>query len=200
MGITRTRWTLATLVSTCAMLIVFGLAASAQAFHVPGAAYNGSVIGGGTIQFSVSPDGSSVSGLQINNVQGNFCTFIFAQDPNPTPIVNHAFGKPSGSFSYSGSFPSKQSAQGTLSVTSATGSGCTTGPRSWTANTSSPATGTQECIGAQSAVDAAQKKVADAKKKVKKAEGRKERKRAKKKLKQAQAELDAALAQQAASC
>jgi len=119
--------------------------ASAQA--VAGAYYAGDITGCGeppcgTVNFTVSGDGSLVQGFTASDVPGAGCQFY---GPQPYPfdldIVGDSFGPGTLDwFIVSGSFPSEGSAQGTLRL--AMGEPlCDTGVLDWTATIMPPAVG-----------------------------------------------------------
>jgi len=174
------------------------LASPAAAFHIPGASYSGTVNGGGTVSFNVSADGGSVRDLRFEDIDGDICTFTFVQYNVDLPIAGNGF---SDGGDVTGTFPSVQSARGTLNFSVPVGPGftCDTGTQSWTARTTASPAGSQECKDATAAVDRAgaaadqaasgaeqaKKKAVKAKKKAKKAKkkGGRTAKRAKKKAK-----------------
>src|SRR4051812_16684191 len=95
----------------CAGLIVALMASPAAAFHIPGASYSGNVSGGGTISFSVSADGSSVTNLALTGPIGRpDCTVDSRQYGQPIPITDQSFDNGE----VSGSFPNVQGAYGHL--------------------------------------------------------------------------------------
>lgn len=119
--------------------------ASAQA--VAGAYYAGDITGCseppcGTVNFTVSGDGSQVQDFKASDVDGVDCQFV---GPQPYPfdldIEDDSFGPgPLDWYVVSGSFPSEGSAQGTLRL--AMGEPlCDTGVLDWTATIASPAVG-----------------------------------------------------------
>src|SRR5215210_3242839 len=71
----------------CAALIIGLLPSRAAAFHIPGASYSGSASGGGSISFSVSSDGSSVTNLTLHGpITMGGCTLTSANYDQQTPI------------------------------------------------------------------------------------------------------------------
>src|SRR3954463_11815800 len=100
-------------VVACAALIAGLLASPAAAYHIPGATYTGYVSGGGSISFSISGDGSSVTNLTLMGpiVDGN-CTLASKSYSQPIPITNNSFDNGE----VSGSFPNVQGAYGHTSV------------------------------------------------------------------------------------
>jgi hypothetical protein len=122
------------------------LAPKAVAFHIPGAAYSGTVSGGGTISFSVSGDGSSVTNLTLNGPIGRAeCTVDSKQYRQPIPITGQSFDNGE----VSGSFPDVQGAYGRFNiVVSGLLSSCRiTG--TWSAITRADPAGSEECKTAQ---------------------------------------------------
>lgn len=174
------RFSVASLASLAALISGLLLASPAAAFHIPGAPYSGPVSGGGTITFSVSPDGSSVTDLSLNGpIDGDTCTLNFAHYLNPAPITNNSFnaiGEVSGTFS------SIQHAQGTINITESFGFGdfCHIS-QSWTAATGASPTGSAECQAAIANVNSVKQQL----KKAKKTGNKKKVKKLKKKLAEA---------------
>jgi hypothetical protein len=124
----------------CLIAVLTGPHASAQ--PIGGATYTGTVSGGGTVDFTVSGDGSQVVGFTAYDVPGDVCEF---EGPYPFPIpldiVGDSFGPGiPGLYEVSGTFPSAGSAQGTLRVVQEPvpefPEGCDTGTVDWTATTS----------------------------------------------------------------
>ena len=133
------------------------LAPVAQAHHIPGATYRGSRPDGGSVEFDVSGDGTRITRVRVSG-RGDICEGTLEVGLNE-PITNHAFNNASADpLAFSGSFPTKQSAQGTLSLDiDIPGIGrCRTGTVSWTATTIASAAGSEECRNALAAVNAAQ--------------------------------------------
>ena len=110
-------------------------AAHSGANHIAGATYDGSIDGGGTIQFTISADGSSVSSIKVTDVPGDSCTFPESSQTGAVPIFDHAFSDTTAPLKASGTFPGPQSAQGTVQVTSFGFPSCDTGVKSWSAMT-----------------------------------------------------------------
>jgi hypothetical protein len=131
----------------------------AQAHHIPGATYRGGLPNGGTLEFDVSADGTAISRFRITG-SGDVCQGSLELTGLGDQVTNDGFNHPSADpLAFSGSFPSKQKAQGTLSldITLPPPIGrCRTGVVSWTATTSAPATGSAECRNALASVNAAQ--------------------------------------------
>jgi hypothetical protein len=142
-------------------LLVFALAPvpAAQAHHIAGATYRGSLPNGGSLEFDVAADGSAVTRIKVSG-KGDVCEGTLEGTGLNIPIVNHTFNHPNADpISFSGSFPSKQAAQGTLAIDFDLGppiGHCRAGPMSWTATTGAPLAGSQECRDAMGAVNAAQ--------------------------------------------
>ena len=89
---------------------------SARANHIPGALYNGTHSGGGSVEFRLSPDGATVTGFTIVTDPGSSCFFVplgrlIVPD---VPIGDFFFSYSNGAFSLSGSFPAPQTAAGTF--------------------------------------------------------------------------------------
>jgi hypothetical protein len=122
-------WWVVALVLAAATAIAPSLA---SANHIPGATYTGNVTGGGTVTITISADGGQVASFVVQSVPAPPCTFNTSA-PN-TPINDHSFTRttPSPSPHFTGSFPSAQSAAGTLRIFS---SQCDTGVRDWSATT-----------------------------------------------------------------
>ena len=156
-------------------------AASAQAFHIPGATYAGTHSGGGSVSLNVSPDGSAVTRFAATAIPAP----VGQCDVTTTgsiPIIDHRFSA-GGFFSFSGSFPGVQSAQGTFSLS---GPPCgSAGPFSWTAATPASPSGSEECQDARQDLRRAKKKVKKAKKALRQADTEAEERKAKKKLRKA---------------
>lgn len=157
-------------------LVVLALLAfvpSAAAFHIPGATYNGTHAGGGTVSFTLTADGSGLTSFTVGGpVQGNICTFggstiTFVQ---PLPIVNHAFNSSSGTTTLNGSFPGVQQASGSFRIKTFPPFSCDSGPVSWTASTTASPAASEECKSATAAVDSASAKLKAAEQKLRKAE------------------------------
>lgn len=184
--VTRSIWR-AVLALVALSFMQLQLAAPSEADHIKGATYNGNHSGGGTISFTVTGDGAGISSVSATNIPGDFCTFESSSTEyvNPLAITDHAFSDTSPPLMFSGTFPSPQSAQGTLRASS-TFPPCDTGDVSWTATTTSlPDTSGDECEKAKQAVK-------KAKAKLKKAEGKRAKERARKKLNRAKARKRAA--------
>jgi hypothetical protein len=118
----------------------------ATAQPLPGAHYTGTVGGGGTVQFDVSPDGTQVLNFSASDVPGTIpppgsgpCSIPGAQVfPLPLGITSNSFGPGlAGLYEVSGSFPGEQTAEGTVRLIQEpipdVIPGCDTGTVSWTA-------------------------------------------------------------------
>lgn len=199
----RSRWSSAALLAACGALLVGVYAAPAQGFHIAGATYDGTHAFGGTVSFTVTPDGSGLSIFSATGtIPGNSCTFTGGSTTTyvqPLPILNHAFNDTASTTRKSGSFGAVQSASGTFQIQTGPPISCSSQQVSWNATTTASPAGSEECANAQNAVASAEDAVKKAKKKVQKADGT-AKKKAKKKLKKAKEELQAAEAQQAAAC
>ena len=115
------------------------LVTSAQ--PTPGATYTGSITGCasppcGAVQFTVSGDASKVSAFTASDVPGDTCVFSGSQQyPIPLDIVADSFGPGIPNlYEVSGSFPSENSAQGTLRLV-LDDPLCDTGTLNWSAAT-----------------------------------------------------------------
>ena len=109
------------------------LAASpARANHIAGATYMGTAATGGTVEFDVSADGASVTRFELTNVQTS-CGVANGSVTN-IPITAHTFSRETGTPRVSGSFPTVQQAQGTLTAHNAFPT-CDSDPVEWTAST-----------------------------------------------------------------
>jgi hypothetical protein len=129
------------------MVIALGsvLAASAaRGAEVPGATYTGTHAGGGTIEFTVSADGTRLDSYRIRDVPGDTCIFNAGGDKGEwegAPIIDHAFEYRlyDSSLILRGAFAGAQSASGTLRMSNQAVPGvkpaCDTGTVAWTAST-----------------------------------------------------------------
>ncbi len=144
-------------------LFLVGGVSTASAFHIPGATYIGTHSGGGAVIFDVSADGSTITRFRVENYKTEFCDVAVFELPG-APIVNNSFSFSSAAlkFSYSGTFPGVQLAQGTFNDTE-----CATGTLTWTARTTASPAGSAECISAQGPAAAAEAAFAAAQAKVK---------------------------------
>src|SRR5437879_12042262 len=77
---------------------------AAIANHIPGATYSGNVSSGGTMQLTVSGDGSAVSAFSVSNATTG-CGTISTDFTGALPITSHAFAKTTGNFRFAGMFP-----------------------------------------------------------------------------------------------
>jgi len=117
----------------------------ASAQPVAGAYYAGEITGCGeppcgTVDFTVSENGSQVKYFTAYDVPGVGCEFT-GPNPFPTPldIVGDSFETSiPGLLELSGSFPSQGTAAGTLSISITDPFACTTGTLDWTAITTTP--------------------------------------------------------------
>ncbi|HWM55141.1 MAG TPA: hypothetical protein VNO20_07125 [Solirubrobacterales bacterium] len=151
-------------VMTSFLLLVGGVS-TAGAFHIPSATYIGTHSGGGAVIFDVSADGSAVTRFRVENYKTEFCDVAVFELPG-APIVNNSFSFSSAAlkFSYSGTFPGVQLAQGTFNDTE-----CATGTLTWTARTTASPAGSAECISAQGPATEAEAALVAAQAKVKRA-------------------------------
>jgi hypothetical protein len=130
----------------CAVLLAGLLPASpALAFHIPGASYSGMVGGGGTIRFSVSGDGSSVTNLTLTDIHSNDCSVSSRQYGQPIPVVNNSFQNGE----VSGDFPNVQGAYGRVSILVAGFPSSCRIATTWSATTRASPAGSEECKSAQ---------------------------------------------------
>lgn len=118
------------------------LVSPAHANHVAGATYTGTHSAGGTVEFTVSSDGTQIATWRVTNVPSGSCTVSEARSRTTTAIAaDHTFnfeeGGQLGSF-FRGSFPSIGSASGTLKMTPipAQLTCLTFASQTWTATTS----------------------------------------------------------------
>ncbi|UCH87113.1 MAG: hypothetical protein JSU97_01580 [Dehalococcoidia bacterium] len=127
----------AVVAAACLIAILTGPPASAQ--PIAGATYTGTVSGGGTVDFTVSGDGSQVQGFTAYDIPGDTCEFQGANPfPIPLDIVGDSFGPGiPGLYEVSGSFPGESNAQGTLRLV-LDEPPCDSSTLNWTAATSAP--------------------------------------------------------------
>lgn len=130
-----------------AALTVGLLASPAVAFHIPGADYSGYASGGGSISFSVSRDGSSVTNLTLNGpIEINDCTLNTTHYDQPIPIKKNSFDNGQ----VSGGFPNVRGAYGHFNIVGSRSS-ISLMPTScrvegtWSAITSADPAGSKEC-------------------------------------------------------
>jgi hypothetical protein len=127
--------------------LLTGPHASAQ--PIAGATYTGDITGCddppcGTVEFTVSGDGSQVEGFTAYDVPGDVCEFEgpWSYPPVPLDIEDDAFGPGIlGLYEVSGSFPSEGNAEGTLRLATPDPA-CDSGVLDWTATTSATPTAT----------------------------------------------------------
>jgi hypothetical protein len=151
---------LASVIACTALIASLLLASPAVAFHIPGAAYGGAVGGGGTISFSVSSDGSSLTNLSLTGIHNGDCALSSKQYAQPTPITNNSFNNGE----VSGGFPNVRGAYGRLSVVvPGIPSSCTIAT-TWSAITNASPSGSEECKAAQAQVKQAKAALSRAKK------------------------------------
>ena len=115
---------------TCAFVTAVGFAS-----HSYAATYTGTIASGGSVQLDVTADGNSVTRFQADPglTDCGLVPLVVAASPDVIPIVNHAFSYKASSWSFSGSFPTAQSAQGTMQYRRETFPACTLSPRDWSA-------------------------------------------------------------------
>ena len=134
----------------------------AHAHQIPGATYRGSLPNNGSLEFDVSADGTRITRIKVTG-KGDVCEGTLEGTNLSLPITNHAFDHPTTDpLAFSGSFPSKQTAQGTIATDIDLGppiGRCRASTASWTATTSASPAGSQECRDAVGAVNAAQVQV-----------------------------------------
>ena len=124
------------------LLVVLLCAASpVAAHHIAGATYEGTHAQGGTVSFTVTPDGTGISSVTVNGtLQGDTCQFTGTTTTysQPLPITDHAFSDTSPPQTGSGTFGAPQSANGTFRVQTSAGPyspACDTGDITWNATT-----------------------------------------------------------------
>lgn len=105
------------------------IGASASASHSNAATYTGSVEGGGSVGFDVSGDGRAITTILLNVPTTECGAFLF-QLTGTVPIVDHAFRYADSTLTFGGSFPTPQTAEGTIQIPA-----CTSSPRHWSATT-----------------------------------------------------------------
>jgi hypothetical protein len=121
------------------LVVVLFVGSRADANHIPGATYNGTVAGGTPVSLTVSPDGSGITSFTAAGpLEAGDCTFTdvaWTYSGTPLAITNHSFSDSDDpEMSVTGSFSTVQGAQGTLRVGDASSS-CDTGNLAWSATT-----------------------------------------------------------------
>jgi hypothetical protein len=129
----------------CAALIACLLASPAAAFHIPGAHYSGNA-GSGTVSFDVSGDGSSVTNLTLNNIEGPNCTG--SKQYGPIPITNNTFDNGE----VSGGFPNPRGAYGHYNILLQSFPTACRATGTWSAITNASPNGSAECKKAMAKV------------------------------------------------
>lgn len=157
-AVQATRRSAVALAIASAALIAALLASPAAAFHIPGAGYSGAVNGGGTINFSVSRDGSSVRDLTLTGIHAGDCRLDSAQYP-PMPIRRNSFDNGS----VSGAFPNVQGAYGRLNILASGLFGSCRITGTWSATTRADPAGSAECKAAKRRVKKAKRALRRAK-------------------------------------
>ena len=131
-----TRSRLVMLIAGVLAALALCVPSTASAKPVPGATYTGPVAGGGTVEFDVSADGKAITRFKASDVPGTYlgstCT-VTGGGTGHVSISNNAFswGLTFG-FTFSGSFPGAQQAQGVVNLIDGL---CFTGDHKWTAAT-----------------------------------------------------------------
>lgn len=115
------------------------LAPPAVAFHIPGADYSGYASGGGSITFSVSRDGSSVTNLTLGPIEMNDC-MLGTTHYSQIPIKKNGFDNGQ----VSGSFPNVRGAYGHFNIVVAGLTSCRVAG-TWSAITGADPSGSREC-------------------------------------------------------
>lgn len=158
----------------CAALLAALLPSSSAAYHIPGADYSGYATGGGTIRFSISSDGSSVTNLTLTGpIVTGTCTLSSASYSQPTPITNNTFDNGD----VSGSFPNVQGARGSYNVFVLAFPTPCRAIGTWTATTGADPTGSAECQAALAQLRQAKRALRKARRKGNEAKIRKLRKK-----------------------
>lgn len=132
-------WRAGPAAGTALLVVVLFAASLAEADHIPGASYNGTVAGGTAVSLTVSPDGSGITSFTAAGpLEAGDCTFSdvgWTYSGTPLAIANHSFSDSDDpEMSVSGSFPTVQGAQGTLRLGDVSSS-CDTGNLAWSATT-----------------------------------------------------------------
>ncbi len=113
----------------------------ARATHIPGATYTGTHSGGGTVQLTLSADGSAVTSYALTNIPAApTCYFPTWSATGSFPITNHqfdhSFTNPENSGAYfRGSFAGTQAASGTVKAVQHSPFHCEAAVYTWTATT-----------------------------------------------------------------
>jgi Domain of unknown function DUF11/PASTA domain len=107
------------LVSLLLLVAIGGFldAAGARGEHVPGATYTGTHSGGGTVTFTVQPDGNYITSFDYTYLPIGCGTSLSGHTMAGAPVVNDTFFRPvleEDDITYSGTFTSPQHAVGTL--------------------------------------------------------------------------------------
>jgi hypothetical protein len=123
------------------LLLGLSLVAPTWAQVPVGAAFEGTHDAGGTIRFTVAPDGSQIVALELEGLAGGGCswgTIDLANWGGPIPIAANAFDatNPDGD-TLSGQFLDHGRVEGTVEVTD-TVKGCSSTPLRWVASVTSP--------------------------------------------------------------
>jgi hypothetical protein len=132
----------------CLIAVLTGSYASAQ--PIAGAYYSGQITGCaappcGTVDFTVSGDGSQVQAFTAYDVPGQSLCEFTGPNPFPTPldIVGGSFETSiPGLLELSGSFPAEGTAAGVLRISITDPMPCDTGTLNWAATTSATPTAT----------------------------------------------------------
>jgi hypothetical protein len=205
-GETPVRLTLQLVALIVASLLV--VASPAWGWHIRDATYRGTHLGGGTVEFDVSADGKRITRFTATNIRGDICTIgeFDASFPAGTgpEISRHGFsetpsaGRPLG---FVGDFHAKRKAHGSFYYDNGSDPRprCISEEEAWTASTSAPAAGSDECRSAKRSVRKAKRAVRKARRAVRKAVGSAESK-ARRTLKKAKRKLRAARKKQKRAC
>lgn len=131
-------WRAGSAAGAALLVVVLFAVSGADANHIPGATYNGTVAGGTPVSLTVSPDGSGITSFTAPGpLEAGDCTFSnvgWTYSGTPLAIANHSFSDSDDpEMSVTGSFPTVQGAQGTLRVGDM--SSCDTGNLAWSATT-----------------------------------------------------------------
>jgi len=88
-----------------------------QEHAVAGATYTGTHSGGGSVEFTVAADGTTLPAFRITDIPGNSCSFDVEGEEGvwgATPINNNTFAYESATLLFSGHFLPAGRAEGTL--------------------------------------------------------------------------------------